>query len=280
MYRQPQPHTTNQTRFLQLFLSLVHRSMADLTREQLRQVLTDLGETPVPSWTKVELRHRIFEKTGEDMSKNVKAQSKAVSPCQQLVKELNRASNKKKADLVTFCTEKLGMPTPSVNRTVAQLQMDAMKRIMQTTPPHQYDVVGFGKYSDRSYLEIQHQFREYGMWVRQTYAENKDTCDSRLQRLAVWLESQENEELKTPETPLERFKGYQKPKAKATTPATSSSSTSDPNNEVLTEMLGAIKELRQEVAALKQEPVRKKQMKTEDSELDTEGSYTHVLMKK
>ena len=48
MYRQPQPHNTNQERFhQQSFLRLAQPIlMADLTREQLRQVLIDLGETP------------------------------------------------------------------------------------------------------------------------------------------------------------------------------------------------------------------------------------------
>ena len=253
--------------------------MADLTREQLRQVLIDLGETPVPSWTKVELRHRISEKTGEDMSKNVKTQNKVLSPCQQLVKDLNRASNKKKADLVAFCSDTLGMTVP-VNRTMAQLQMDAMKQIMATTPPHHTDVVGFGKHSGCSYQDILIRYPDYATWVQQTYAEKKDSCDARLQRLALWLESQEKEELQVPETPLNKFRGY--PKKKATTSAASASSSTmlDPGHAVLSEMLGAINDLRQEVAALKQEPVRKKPAKVDESETETDGSFLRVPTKK
>ncbi|CAE7550693.1 unnamed protein product, partial [Symbiodinium pilosum] len=93
------------------------------------KVLSNLGENPVPSWTKVELRHRIAEKTGEDMARNIKTKQKAESPYQQLIKELNRASNKKKADVIEFCQTKLGM-SETHNKTIPQLQMDAMKKIM------------------------------------------------------------------------------------------------------------------------------------------------------
>ena len=45
-------------------------------------------------------------------------------------------------------------------------------------------------------------------------------------------------------------------------------------------MMGAIRDLCQEAAALKQEPVRKKQMKSKESEIETDGSFTKVGAKK
>ena len=217
--------------------------MADLTKEELRQVLINAGETPVPGWTKIELKHRIMEKTGLDMTRNLKTKQKSESPCQQLIKELNRASNKKKADVLEFCSQKLGM-TELSNKTVAQLQMEAMKRIMAITAAHPDDKVGFGKHSDRSYSEIQNVYVDYANWIKQTYAENKDGCDPKLRRLAVRLEAQDQEEMMSPPTPLEKFRGYMKTPPKSPGPTSSSSSTSDPHAVLMTEMLGALRDLR------------------------------------
>ena len=242
-------------------------------------MLSDLGEQPIPSWTKIELRHRIAEKTGEDMSHNLKSKNKALSPSQVLIKELNKASNKKKADLVEFCTMKLGMSGLS-NRTIAQLQMDAMKRIMETTPAHPYDQVGFGKYSERYYHEILTTFPDYGKWIKTTYAENGSSCEARLQRLAIWLEEADKEEFQTARPTMPSAKGYAKKIPEVNPPGSSSSSSIDPGQALLTEMMGAIRDLRQEVAALKQEPVRKKPMKSEESEIETDGSFTKVGAKK
>ena len=54
----------------------------------------------------------------------------------------------------------------------------------------------------------------------------------------------------------------------------------DPHQVLLSEMLGAIKDLRQEVASLKQEPARKKVAKQEESEIETDGSFTKVRAEK
>ena len=132
MYRPPQPSSQipPSGQSPQTSIPPIHpRIMADLSREQLRQILENLGETPNPRWTKVELRHRISEKTGEDMGRNVKSQAKALSPCQQLVKELNKASGKRKADLIQFCLQTLKMSEREVgHKTIPQLHSSPWSR--------------------------------------------------------------------------------------------------------------------------------------------------------
>ena len=254
--------------------------MADMTKEELRRGMEGLGERPNPRHTKVELRHRISELTGEDMGRNVKGQNKTLSPCQQLIKELNKASNKKKADVVSFCLDTLKMSEKEVNhKTVAQLQMAAMKNIMINTSVHFLDQVNFGKHSECLYHEILEKFPEYGVWIKKTYREGGSSCDPLLRRLACWLEDQDKEELKTEATPKKAlFRGYATSKKMAhdTPSASNSASSSSSETKVFKEMIGAIRELQKEVQELKQEPARKKAVKSEESDVETDGSFMKV----
>ena len=254
--------------------------MADLTKEELRRVLEGLGERTNPRTTKVELRHRIAELTGEDMGKNVKGQATTLSPCQELIKELNKASGKKKADLITFCQDTLGLKDKEVsNKTIPQLQMVAMKHIMSHTPPHEMDLVNFGKYSDARYHEVLEKYPEYARWVKQTYQEGGHNCEARLQRLALWLEAQEKVELKPDETSKRGSIHSYVTSHKTMTDnggASSSAASSSMETAMFQEMIGAIRELQKEVRGLKQEPARKKVMKSEESEVETDGSFMPV----
>ena len=114
--------------------------ITDLSLAELRTALKDLGEDVPLHWTKVELRYRLEEVTGKNTSVNVKNKNTAeTSPMQTMVKRLNTAS-RKKSDLLAFCTNELSL-TNLENKTIAQLQMEAMKAISAHTAPHGSDVV-------------------------------------------------------------------------------------------------------------------------------------------
>ena len=252
--------------------------MADLSREELRRALEGLGETPNPHWRKVELRHRLHELTGEDMGRNVKSQSQGLTPCQALIKELNKASRKKKSEVIKFCMETLHLSEQEVtNKTVAQLQMMAMSKIMLESPADAMDQVNFGKHHTCRYHEILAKHYEYGKWVQKTFLEHGPNCDPRFQRLAKWLIEQEKAELQPDKLPAQKiFQGYTKGPAPTSPMPASSTASSSMENDVLKEMIGAIRDLQKEVQNLKQEPVRKKAPKHEDSEAETDGSFMRV----
>ena len=83
------------------------RVMADLTGDQLRGMLRSKGEEPPRSWTKVELRMRLEEMTGEDMTSKEPLKSDK-SAYEKLVVQLNAAS-RRKADLIGYCRGQLKM---------------------------------------------------------------------------------------------------------------------------------------------------------------------------
>ena len=186
----------------------------------------------------------------------------------------------KKADLITFCQDTLGLKDKEVsNKTIPQLQMVAMKHIMSHTPPHEMDLVNFGKYSDARYHEVLEKYPEYARWVKQTYQEGGNNCEARLQRLALWLEAQEKVELKPDETSKRGSIHSYVTSHKTMTDnsgASSSAASSSMETAVFQEMIGAIRELQKEVRGLKQEPARKKVMKSEESEVETDGSFMPV----
>ncbi|CAE7825661.1 GIP [Symbiodinium sp. CCMP2592] len=261
----------------------------DLNLEDLRKALRDLGEDPSPSWTKVELRYRLQELTGKDTSINVKTPAKDTSPMLGLVKKLNAASRKKQ-DLVTFCRDEISMDMSGLeNKTIAQLQMLAMKQISSHTAPHPTDLLGFGKHVRRTYLDVAQNEKEYCSWVKTTAEENPHNSDPRLRRFARWLQLQEDCEILPEVAPKKDFTTQFRPAARnsstkksteATNSASASSSSEAMNQQMMATMFEMIKDLRGEIAELKGEPVRKKGVKPEESGTETDGSYAMVTVQK
>ncbi|CAE7205304.1 RE1 [Symbiodinium sp. CCMP2592] len=261
----------------------------DLNLEDLRKALRDLGEDPSPSWTKVELRYRLQELTGKDTSINVKTPAKDTSPMLGLVKKLNAASRKKQ-DLVTFCRDEISMDMSGLeNKTIAQLQMLAMKQISSHTALHPTDLLGFGKHVRRTYLDVAQNEKEYCSWVKTTAEENPHNSDPRLRRFARWLQLQEDCEILPEVAPKKDFTTQFRPAARnsstkksteATNSASASSSSEAMNQQMMATMFEMIKDLRGEIAELKGEPVRKKGVKPEESGTETDGSYAMVTVQK
>lgn len=250
--------------------------MADLTKEELRAALAQLGE-PVPAkWTKAEITVRLEELTGEDLTVNVKKKDKTVSHAQMLAKDLNAVARRRKQELIAFCEKELKMSNLE-SWTMNRIQVEGHKKILAMTEGDYRDLVAFGKHGLLSYQEIYEQEPEYCRWVVQTAHERQELSDFRLRRLARWIVQQNEMELKPAEN---RPSVVLNLIHKAGYTATSSTSLSTPNkDERIEAMSSIIRNLQAEVQNLKDEraPTRKKGRETEkDKESESDGTYTVV----
>ena len=151
--------------------------MSDLNREQLRKALLAMGEQAPTTWTKVELKLRLQELTGEDMSKTSRQLGRAEeSEYQRWYKKLRKAMGKRKADLCSFVETELGL-TNVDNFSVSRLEIVALQRIMEISKPDGSDPLGFGKHSTETYQQVHAKDPGYCKWVCQTAAENGQTSD-------------------------------------------------------------------------------------------------------
>ena len=157
--------------------------MSNLTKQNLRKMIEQEGETAPRQWSKVELLQRVEEITGHDPTREKGKKAEEASEYRVLVRDLNHAS-RRKAELQQFCSERLGMQV-NYNLTIPQLQKDAMAIIASRTPPEPSDLVGFGRHASLSYARLQSDHPEYCRWVKETAREGQ--CNPRLRRLAGWL---------------------------------------------------------------------------------------------
>ena len=159
--------------------------MAPKTAGQLREMLSEHGETAPKRWSKVELLQRVEEVTGVDYTK---PQKKEKSEYQMYVTALNQAATRK-ATLQTFCRKTLDMEV-NYNLTIAQLQKEALSVIYGKACPDPSDLVGFGRHSQLTYATVKAEHPQYSAWVIQTATEGQ--CNPRLRRLAGWLANDPN----------------------------------------------------------------------------------------
>ena len=263
------------TRYRQLPLTLIDKGMADLTRAEMRQALTQLGETPPSKWTKPELRLRLEQVTGEDMSQRVKKESKQRSPYDEIVRRMNAAS-KRKATLIEFCRQELNMHNLD-SWTIVRIQHEAMKVIYTVAPADATDLVGFGMHGRLTYRDLRLQQPGYVKWVKETARKNTGEADPRLLRLARWLETEGDEEM-VPEGKKVNYKnlGVEKDPPKSPEKGYPSSSAEETTLTMMKNMCHAIEELKNEVAVLKSEPRRK--MVASKDETESEKPATPSAM--
>ena len=251
--------------------------MADLKLEELRAALAQLGETAPKTWTRAEIRVRLEELTGEDLSKNVKSKHQDASPAQQLTKKLNAAANRRKADLVSFCEQELRMS--NIDKwTMNRIQMEGLKKVLEITEGDFRDLVSFGKHGLLTYQELYDQDKSYCRWVVETAQERQEKSDFRLRRLARWIQKQDEEELKPessrqmgrPILSLLQKSGYKDIQSTALS--------SENKDERLDALTAVIKELSAEVQNLKDErqPARKKGKDKEEEMPETDGSFAMI----
>jgi hypothetical protein len=144
----------------------------------------------------------------------------------------------------------------------------AMTHIYQETTPDGQDPVGFGKAASMMYQGIAAD-QQYCNWVKTTAAEGG--CSVQLSRLAKWLVAQESQPARTMDVKMNYLQPEPLPlKSKnlpppATECSASQSSMSSSTMQILCQLTEAVKDLKEEVADLRQDQPRRTRKK--DSEI-------------
>ena len=236
------------------------------------------------SWGKMEMRQRLLEL--QEWNEATMPPEKQMTSTKKMFQELRRAA-KKKADLVTYCVDRLRLELTG-NETIGQLETKGVKKIYEICEPEAEDSVGFGKYSNLVYQDILEDYPEYGDWVKVTARENTNgESDPRLYRLAKWLET--NKKTKAVKDAMKskmtgpipertpRLTGYKNhAEIKREEASATAAASSDRQECGLDEMAAVIEQLKAEVAAARGEPLRKQATWTEDEGTGTDGSFVLV----
>jgi hypothetical protein len=216
-------------------------SLSKLNVSQLREILEDYGENPPNSWHKVELRARVVE-IREQQGIPLRGGPPVTSLTHKLA-NLRKASRRKE-ELAKFC-ESLGMILTG-NESVQTMQNKGIAWLYANTPATGEDPVSFGRHGDLTYQELRQEKSEYCTWVCKT-AEESNSADPKLIRLAKWLKEEPTEPELTrsrPSASTNRGKGKGKDKPPTTT---------EVPNDFLLEMQKTIQDLKGQVEDLKNE---------------------------
>ena len=234
-------------------------AMDSMNRKDLVLHLQAFGEEPPEAWTKVELKQRIQDLMDQGEMPAMKSK-KERTELQMATTAINQAS-RKKADLIRFADEHYGIQATS-NDTIGTLQRKLMAAALANTRPHGDDLMGFGKFSGRTYRNVMNEEPKYMEWARATAAEGD--CSVYLKRFIRWVQNYADAELseeaavKTPpvrkgqpkaHTKTMAKKGYEPPKGEGMNSASSASST----NEAMQNLTMVVASLVQEVKTLKEE---------------------------
>ena len=168
--------------------------------EEIRGKIRELGEEPPMSWKKPQLQARLQElkeEHGSDMT---------------LKKDMSNLSrhSKKKDLLKKYLTEELGV-TITHNETIPQLLSMGEKAIHLAIPPTGQDLMGWGKHSQCTYMEVANKDPQYVNW-RRAISKEESTC-WRMTRFLKWINQEPPATNTTRKPPVARAKastmGYQ-----------------------------------------------------------------------
>ena len=189
--KQPQQHepvephinfTTTQQLPAQAFCDSIPCPCVGDHHGSLLEQLRSLCETVPEKWTIPQIKARLTE---------IKAENK-VNPESTLkgkLKNLHQAS-RLKGNLMEHLKD-LGIPV-NPNRTISQMVAQGEKEIHALFEPEDNEFVGFGKYGDKTYLEVWSEHPSYASWVLTTNQES-DSPHWRLRRFARWLQQQKHQ---------------------------------------------------------------------------------------
>ncbi|CAE7255588.1 unnamed protein product, partial [Symbiodinium microadriaticum] len=231
-------------------------AMDSMNRKDLVLHLQAFGEEPPEAWTKVELKQRIQDLMDQGEMPAMKSK-KERTELQMATTAINQAS-RKKAELIRFAEEHYGIQATS-NDTIGTLQRKLMAAALANTRPHGDDLMGFGKFSGRTYRNVMNEEPKYMEWARATAAEGD--CSAYLKRFIRWVQNYADAEL--PEEPAVKTtpvrksnpkahtkamakKGYEPPKGEGMNSASST-------NEAMQNLTMVVASLVQEVKTLKEE---------------------------
>ncbi|CAE7256731.1 unnamed protein product, partial [Symbiodinium sp. KB8] len=146
-----------------------------LTKAQMQSKLAEMGETPPPGWTKVQLSARIAELTSE---------SEQILTEREASKMINRC--KTKLALQELLDEYHLEYTRG--QTMDQLRGRALRHLMETkVPSSPQNYMGFGKYSSLTYGQVATNYESYTEWCIKT-AREEEEAHWRLRRFAQWAQ--------------------------------------------------------------------------------------------
>ena len=141
------------------------KNMSSQTKEELKATLRALGEEAHPRWTSLEIRSRIQE------LKPVKMSTASIT------------ADSKKSEMVQEC-EKRGLPVS---------QSDTKGTLLRKIRSHEEinegvetSVMGFGRYSDITFLEVYQRDPSYCTWAVET--KDEGAANDQLIKFAVWVE--------------------------------------------------------------------------------------------
>ena len=166
--------------------------MPYVSKENLRQALIQLGETPPDKWNRDQLLLRLQEMQPDH---EIFQKKNSRSRQSELRAEMGRAS-KTKADLQNFLSEKMNL-TLTYNETMQQLKMKGEEWIGRMVAPEPSEMVGYGKYADKTYQEVLESDPSYVQWVLTTAKEGPTSW--RLEKFAMWLREQPLTQEKQPQ---------------------------------------------------------------------------------
>lgn len=167
-----------------------------VTKADWVKKLSAEGINVPPSWTVMQIKAHWAE---------VKAMQSPVGTeeLETKIKALKKAS-RKKSDLVEFL-QKESIPV-NISATIAQMFNAAEKTITEEYEPQGHELLGFGKFGDKTMQEVWEDHPSYIQWVLQT-AQESDSSHWRLLRLAKWCS--QKKQIKTV-TEIPKKKGYVK----------------------------------------------------------------------
>ena len=128
----------------------------------------------------MDLLHRIDELV-ESKEIEVQTGKKSGTTLQKAVSELNKAS-RKKADLVHHAQTNL-LLNVGPNATTPVIQKAAMEKLLTEIAGEDNDLMGFGKFAGRTYLDVKTNEASYCQWAKTTYQE--ESTSTYLKRFVV-----------------------------------------------------------------------------------------------
>ena len=225
-------------------------ALSKMTSTELRDRLESIhNEVVARKCSKVEMLKRSVELEGESALEEPR---KIVTPLQGYITMMNQASRKKQLlqDLArgTFRLAVTG------NETIPMLKVKCTMEAYKLAEPCASDMMGFGKYADRSYVEAA-QDVNYVEWAKRTMGE--ESVDPRLKRWVKWVTTVKDEDmvLRLPINEISKKHETKKQSERASSPKPAA--TMEKLTEAVEALTREVAAVREERAKSSDEPVRK-----------------------
>ncbi|CAE7582483.1 RE1 [Symbiodinium sp. CCMP2592] len=253
-------------------------NMDSWNKPELVLFLRGYGEEPPRAWGKVELRQRIQDLVNSGEVELPTPASRNKTPLQVATTALNQAS-KKKGVLIKYAEENYGIRA-TTNDTIGTLQRKVMDQLLGSVTPVGRELMGFGKFSSRTYRQVLEDEPKYTEWAKQTAHEGQSSVY--LQRFVRWVEDYADFEEPVKGEVAADHKKTILPKAKSKTPpmatkgypteveGANSAGSMMASEETVKNLTMIVAQLAQEVKSMKEEKGEKpRKIVAKDAEMAT-----------